>query len=588
MSFEQLYYDVIKLLPFSITGYHNREERLYNFYDKLAECLFMKQNSHIKFFFCAFPLLKDYHTWELEKVDIFYFKTYTYSNKEAILSFYFYLLSKHCKGKTNAEILANLFAKDIDVKVTLCSYDVPIVEFDGHNSILQIQIPKKIFATEVLELNWNVKFEEMFRNNKDFEVKNHNSELYKTGHYYKISSNSINSTLFDKIVLFDIQNFEIIQNYLIKLINERYKYFLINYDDDVQEEWIRKFVGGVLSATFLCRYYNCEFEYMLGTAKVEFETSKNKGNISKREIYRNLGGIVVGYRSGSDFSPLYRSFFNIVVDRITSVLAGYVLYKENKKYKAESNRKKMKSALTNFGDSLSPNQLHGQSPIDIEMVKVIETVIDENYWFAGDIFKNKLRDLILNNNQHITYHLLTKFDFSSKDTNVKDVSCYEHFFELSNGVKKAKFSINKRINLPYVYSFFERLLEEREDFEDGLLKETYPFNSYISCENENNSISIILKVSYKPFFNYSQFISKLQDKYHTGSFLGLITKHYDLLLAHGNFQMHTQNNGSEICLFDAFEFIEIDKNGEIIIDNDKIPIGISEIQSEITVKFIIY
>lgn len=535
MHFEQLYNDVLKYLPFSITGYQDLEKKLYNFYDKLSKSIFIKQDSNIKFFFCAFPTLADYNEWKLKHVKYFYFKTYIYCKKESVLSYYFHLLRQYSgndKAYTNSEILANLFAYDIDIKVSLCNYSTPKIIFDKRNALLQINIPKNIFLKEITDNpDWAQEFDDKYDLKNKSSIVNYKD--YKK--YFEQVDQKNNIDKFVNLKLYNSENLKNIKSKLVSSLNSRYSFMMISKEKKI---WLKRFVDSCLSATFLCVYFKCSFEFMLGVAKVEHLMDKDKSV----ELFRNLGGITVGYDENHDLSSFNRALWNIMSDKITSVVAGDVLSKENDKLNVLKKRALLRKTLVEFRkleELNGDNILHGISPIDStfrkKMNRFFNKINRDHPWMKFDRIKSRITAFEkIHNGYMFKYYLVSlsqRNHFPQCNCGDK-CKCITHlnssrkklvFEPFYNEKGESKFSITN-IHLPVIEELFIIFTSNHNDTKAQIIDgPTY------------TSEKITVKVQYTPGFNINEFLESVTNN--SGGTSIFLRQNYDIISAHGDFSI---------------------------------------------------
>lgn len=326
-----LYVTALRDMQFSITGHKDIEELTNTFFDKLSDSTFFR-HGNIPFTFLIGGVLKvrDISSWELRPFTTFYCNIFQDCEKEEVLSFYFFLMDG--KGESTSNILARLFGTDIDFKVSVTKNAEADVSFEKADAIFEVKIPRKVFNQKFAPVTEASLFKKRFRENyfhifdsidghlitEKVPVQNRQNVIHVNESVFE------NTEITDRYrqlyeSIFDLAEINNVREELITELNYQYQkntnLFIKN--DDTQH-WLDELVTRSIALSFLCVYFQCRIEYMMSVGNVEQSKQGNK-------LYRNIGGLIVGYSNAYDLKPVDRVILNLVSDRLTAVVsADYV------------------------------------------------------------------------------------------------------------------------------------------------------------------------------------------------------------------------------------------------------------------------
>lgn len=576
---QQLYDDVFKSLPFSITGHFDFDTKKYEFYEKLISSNFIKYNPNLTLIFSALAQFQTSKSsilqWDLRAYSNFYFKSFTDGDKEKVLSFYFWLLKNYGESFANKEILrptfilAELVLKDIDFQVRLTNDEYPLINYAKKDGVLIVSIPRSMFKSiPGRKSSSGIKraFSDLFDNpkyeRKTFCKKVNNTRYYEIDvakltqeneKYFQLKKEIINADEEEKI---------------IKDLKSQYEYFSKNSGNDLiekNENLFDQFIRCCLAISFVCYYYSSTIEYMLSVAAVHYKT--------QNQVYeRNLGGLIVGYKDDYNLSSEERTIFNLISDRITSVIAGNYLYNEDKNLRVERDRKVLKSVFSDFATLVDSSYMHSETPLDDTSLKKVEEYIKDNdSFFCRNTFMPFLNSLKEINRGLINKYCLIKLQ-PNKFNQIENFPFFQKT-DLKILWKEIEWDY---CNVPFIFQFILDISSNHNDTTAELI--TCTINK---ASKENPKSEVVLNINYKPYFDFSGFKNKLENS-HNGSFIGrYLLNYYNLLVAHGNIIFFNNND----LVFDAMNDINVIEN-KIDLTEEFKGRNLAEKYSSLTIKYI--
>lgn len=402
LSIQLLYNEVLSELPFSLTGHADFEDKLNKFYTKLAESRFI-QNSGITLLFSAvldIPYnIQEINDWNLKSFHNIFYKTIGENNKQEAISFYFHMLKwasekiGHPKLSTSL-ILSKFFISDANFRVALHDQADPFVHYNPDTWCFEILMPANLFkkfgdASTLLKLKLEL---DKIWNGKEIYLEN-NEQLFGI---YKIKErlNDENhcSQVFDKI--FETNK---IDNIILSIEDQLKSYYIYNGGKDLyifDTTLFKDIAYCSICLSFLCWYYDSKIEYMLSIAK----SDSSPNNLTKIE-HRNIGGLVIGYRS--ELNELPRAIFNLISDRISAAVGGQHLVESNRKAKVVRARLRFNQFCAIINDrnpdirilnEMDAHQIHGNRSFEIDSISKISSLIDKYTQYLGKDFVKYFTD----------------------------------------------------------------------------------------------------------------------------------------------------------------------------------------------------
>lgn len=320
ISIHNLYNDVLKELPFTVSGNASIEKTIFRFLQKVAESPFLVENKQIKFVMGGFAKIKLHdlqhlfqQRWEAKRLNSFFYYDYEEDDVELLLSIYQYCLSviteETIDGNTRTKNITNIICDNnyggVNFRIKVASNISKIkIIFNRRDNVLEALIPKSFYKP-----TFNVN--ELISESTGIIPKVERSKLNLYEYFRKDSSSNYN-ILIDKI--FETgktpANFKAsFQDFVLNAhIDASVKQNILNNETAKMEDiYCLFFVGGLLAYLL-----NCNIEYFTSVANT----------VGGRKY--SLGSIAVGYKS-EQLSNDTRAFFSITSNHIASNLASQIL-----------------------------------------------------------------------------------------------------------------------------------------------------------------------------------------------------------------------------------------------------------------------
>lgn len=356
ISIHSLYNDVLKELPFTVSGNASIEKTIFHFLQKVAESPFLVDNKQVKFVMGGFAKIKLYdlkhlfqQRWETTRLRSFFFYDYEDDDVELLLSIYQDCLArlteqetggiKSTKNITNIICDNNYGGVNFRVKVVDNVSKIKIT-YNRRDHVLEALIPKSFYngTFNINELTANL--ENLIPN---VERSKHN--VYE---YFRKDNASNYQALIEKI--FNSQNTpaafkDDFKNFILNAHIEESvkKNFLNNSTAKMQDIYCLFFVGGLLA-----HLLDCNIEYFTSVAN------------TVGGCKYSLGSIAVGYKS-EQLSNDTRAFFSITSNHIASNLASQILLDNSNMQGYITKRKEQEQFIKDF---LSHFGLESHTPHD--------------------------------------------------------------------------------------------------------------------------------------------------------------------------------------------------------------------------------
>lgn len=381
ISIHSLYNDILKELPFTISGNSSIENTLFKFLQRVAESPFLTDNSKVKFVmggFAKIELLDLTHLfkneWKTKRMKSFFFYDYEEDEVEFLLTIYQYCLNiltinndGNTKSVTNFICDNNYSGVNFRVKIVSNINKIKVV-FNRRDNVLEANIPQAFFNSDFdketlsseskLELNIErskTNLYQYFRNKKAPSIENVVNNIFNSEFTpIKLKNN------FNDFIL----NVNIEDN--LKSI------ILLNPTANTNEIFYLFYIAGLLSYLL-----NCKIEYFTSVANT----------VGGRKY--SLGSIAVGYKSDKLDNDT-RAFFSIISNHLASNLASQILLDSSKMRNYLSKRLTQEKFLKDFVEhyKLVSNKPHSQEN-NIEN-KILPIESDKNsYNFNNCIYSKK-------------------------------------------------------------------------------------------------------------------------------------------------------------------------------------------------------
>ncbi len=330
-SLTEIYTSVLRKTQFSITGHPNIEEVIHDFLENLSATTFIQSEGiPVAFFIGGFLKVKDRNTWELEDFKSFYCNFLENSDKVEVMSFYYYLNFKNKEVKAGtSRILAKLFMEDVDFRVRLVKETECGCFYRDNERVIDISVPEEIINPAFrpsAERGARVKkfrdhFIKAFENQHSYLIADKDKKANVKGNVLTLNPTVLDNPKIEQRyeelyhLIFDAEKVEIIKQSLLSELmrqNQREELPCIQYED--MEKVFSELCQSVIAICFPCAYFNCDIEYMMSIGRVHEHEGKTYA--------RNIGGLILGYKSGHDLHIDHRVLLNLISDRLTAVVAG--------------------------------------------------------------------------------------------------------------------------------------------------------------------------------------------------------------------------------------------------------------------------
>lgn len=326
-----LYCNVLRETQFSITGYRDIEKETNDFFERLSRSAFFKRGN-IPFSFLMGGILKvlNTKTWDLETFKSFYCNFFEDANKAEAMSFYFYLTYENGKREGTAKLLSKLFAADIDFRIYVKNVDSPNCQFDDTNRVFEIVIPQSIFTdaskksigSGIFKKSFREMFREIFDGGEGYLIADEKDGTTQIRNVIYVNDEILGKNgikakyqaLFKKV--FDPTEIKKIKQVLLDELSYQYNHNRSQFIESEQiSELLNELFTSSIALSFLCAYFQSKIEYMMSVGKV-IEVSEGK------RLFRNIGGLIVGYENNYLLKLEDRVKLNLISDRLTAVVVG--------------------------------------------------------------------------------------------------------------------------------------------------------------------------------------------------------------------------------------------------------------------------
>lgn len=337
----QLYEDLLRKYPFSITGRPDPEKKLADFFSAFCRHPIVKDRQNIVFIIALYAELESLNlenltldhviNWQTKPLKNLLLFNYEGEYPDLILSFYLTLLS-HISGQkdiTATNIIADSIRSDVDLRITFTQFREPSIHFIEREDVIEFRTPHKIFRAELWDDEKGcLKTGEVRRILQEYLPDGSViSRLIATStreepHVFEIDRTKRN--LFEKVdasgkptfpamgEIFDEEKLkETVNSYFDEFarLSKRVLAGKLRESDSIKNlTWIA--VGG----SFLSAYYDINLDYVLSVC-----------NVSGDESF-TLGGLAVGSKRSSRLSSDERGIFSIVSDHISANLSAQMAH----------------------------------------------------------------------------------------------------------------------------------------------------------------------------------------------------------------------------------------------------------------------
>lgn len=466
----QLYEDVLRKYPFSITGRPNPEKRLADFFARFCRHPIVKEKGNIIFIIALYAELEslqfenltlehviNWHTRPLKNLLLF---NYEGEYPDLILSFYLTLLSYISKKDITAtNIIADNIRSDVDLRIKITQFHEPSIHFIEREDVIEFRTPHKIFKENLWdEKRGCLKTGEVRRILQRYLPKERvETQLIATAnreapHIFRIdrtrrnafqetdASGEITSPAINEII--DMNKLEETRDSYFdeftRLSNRILAGRLKDSDDIKDLTWI------ALGGAFLAAYYDINLDYVLSVCNV-YEKKRQK-----EELF-TLGGLAIGSKRSSPLSIGERVLFSMVSDHISANLSAQMAHEMfNKQFL----RGKANEVIKRFADT-------GKSFHDlIEMKRSGEKTAKLAVQALKDYWQYEINKVISVATEEEIKRYLRKLENSNK----LEAQDYEK--------ARSEFTVVRNIIMLSARELWKYLNDEKERFEQDGIKFT--------------------------------------------------------------------------------------------------------------------
>jgi hypothetical protein len=571
---------LLSKLPFSILGYYQHEKEIDSFFELLCESDFIAKKSNIKLVSYSYARLKGLNDWKTESLSRkFFFHALNEKYSLLILNLYYSFRDKlfnkteddikdnQFHSNNVAIVLSRLFLKDVGFRLSYTTDKNWHFSLLEQNNVFSIKIPLSRILNKPNESP--LSDEEYFKSTLSYflstaisaiDTENLNNLLVlkvpDSKSSYELSDNNKQSPIFTHIDnlrnAFKPKNeIEILRHEIVQAI---YFWHITNPGYFTRENTIKHIENWVelfFQITIISLVYDSWIEYFPSVCGLdESEGAKQ---------YRNLGGLILGYKTDAPITQEERSVFRIISARISSTVAGQWMFDNNKELRRDRNRIFLKKAFEEFEKLEKNTILHGENPVDESFLKSFNDYYDKYEKILTAEFKKSFHALLKNNNNYCSKYCL--FELKGDYT-----ACGNCKVQIKNAIfstKRKKKCCNEnsltaqRFNIPLIKALLESLTTHKNSKKRASIKKEF----------SDNKIGMIITYKNGDTFNISEFIAKLKDKTHKGSFIGkFFCDYYDTLDCHGIFIMEYYNGSELLPFFNSRDSIRYVKRDEKTIE----------------------
>jgi hypothetical protein len=556
ISIHSLYNDVLKELPFTISGNVSIDKTIFQFLQKVAESPFLVDNKQIKFLMGGFAKIQLYDLkqlfqagkWETKRLENYFF--YDYEDDDVLLMLSLYgnclkILTKsdtdtnsQTKGITNIICDNNYGGVNFRIKIKDELSKIKIV-FNRRDNVLECSIPKCFYNNK---FNLDELTSATEQPNVARSVDN-DYEFYRATTQEDVKFED----LFKKI--FNTQ-------YIPSKFKANFKNFILNVkiEENIKtsilknsEAKINEIYFLIYSAGLLAYLHDCNIEYFTSVANTI-------GNQKK-----SLGSIAVGYKSDSLSNDL-RSFFSIISNHLATNLASQIILDTSRTSMYIQYRNELENFILDFcvHFSLGVSSLHDKNFIfDKSLTEEIgfyeinnrKYTKKEIEFLFGEGIIEYLQKVI--NNQLIDYGMYEGFHASTKTTGGVNLF-YKSFHKtgcLGLGIvlqenqinpNKSKNNISKPLANVYLpHKLIDYLQSDSKHKINTIITKTL-------------SASAIIEVTYKYDINLGLLLDNIKSNIN-GSFISFLIKDYNAFLICGDLIVKDAKSNFSISLKNDFK-----------------------------------
>lgn len=340
----QLYQDLLRKYPFSITGRPDPEKKLARFFSDVCQHPMIKERENIVFIYGLYAELEALHhdglavekivNWKTKPLKDVLLFNYEGEYPDLVLSFYLTLLSTLAGANdiTAVNVIADNVRSDIDLRITATSFERPSIHFIERDDVLEFRTPCSIFKKELWDDKGHLKTATVRRILQSFLPPSGTIEQHlmatsnrKDPHLFKIDREKEN-IFFKRDATGAVTSSAVNEIFEQEQLDQTIDYYKDEFGrlsrrvlagrlkSDLRIEDVSNLISIAIGGTFLAAYYDVNLDYVLSVCNVDRQTSNT------------LGGLAVGTKKKTPLTAGERALFSIISDHISANLAAQMAH----------------------------------------------------------------------------------------------------------------------------------------------------------------------------------------------------------------------------------------------------------------------
>ena len=524
----EVYFNLLKHFPFSITGYEDEEHEYATFFRRICESDEVISDESIKFLISGFAKLNSenpgFEDWQVEVLKRFLFHDQEKGFPEFILSVYLNALYLLSKNKRAVNIISENVRSNVIIKIEI-SDETENIHFNyrKRDETLEILIPSKFYKKKNPS---HISIDSILKNSKHKNTPLLVKESTQLKSEYQIDDAQLKSKktmalyneLFKEFMncspatfLKEIKQHIPNEKFIDKLKGDVFKNPNFNVEEILKLAYV---------TSIFCYFYDSSVTYFISTARV-----KNNQRFT-------LGGIGVGLSSKANFTRNDLAFFSILANHIAANLSAQYVHDTNENLQFELRRSQQIEILKDFHERClmltfknvaikkeSDVIDHAAHPITKEHLKALhefkELYEDKLHKCGLLFFKNRVDELFYENN-YVDMDLFVSCHHSISKPELRS-KC--NFITRATQTLGLEISGDNRpyINISLAHYFVTQILEKGDA-------------NVVTLTMDNK---IIIHTDYSNPFNVSGFLNSLQNA-KSGKLSSFIKEHYSDFRIAGN------------------------------------------------------
>ena len=337
----QLYQDIIRSYPFSITGRPNSEKALADFFARFCRHSIIKERENILFVIALFAeltslrldktTLEQVISWQTKPLRNLLLFNYEGEYPDLILSFYLTLLHHVSGGKdiTATNIIASNVIGDVDLRIKVTQFHQPSIHFIEREDVIEFRTPRRIFRKEFwdeqkgcLRTGEVRRILQNYLPDADLDTQLIARATSENPHVFVIDRGKVNA--FERSddagqasypVMYEIFDRDALKETIDSYFDEFRRLSkrvlagkIRDSEQNTELTWIA--IGGA----FLAAYYDINLDYVLSVC-----------NVSSNE-FNTLGGLAVGSKRNAPLSLAERALFSMISDHVSANLSAQMVH----------------------------------------------------------------------------------------------------------------------------------------------------------------------------------------------------------------------------------------------------------------------